>query len=126
MKIPNRQLVAEELVRLRQQTLVINKRVSSQRATEIMRVQFDLMVELYLTYFTNEQFRALREFYDTDMGRSIIETERRLYEDYSEQWPERLNLAARQWVSEPHTRTSAGAGLRSFPQSDVNGKAEEK
>jgi Uncharacterized protein conserved in bacteria (DUF2059) len=120
MKLPNRQQVAEELVPLRHPTMVPNKRLRTERATKLVnnvnKVQLGLMVELYLTHFTNKQLLALREFYDSDIGRSIAATEREIYEDYQEQV--RGRIAAIEPEIERPARPSSGVYVGSFPPPD--------
>ena len=122
MKIPNRQQLAEELVPLRHPTMVPNKELATEQATKhvnnINKVQLDLMIELYLVHFSNEELLALRNFYNSDIGRSIVATERRINEDYRDQIRERLQTAAREWEPERRTRPSSGAYIGQFPPSD--------
>ena len=102
--------------------MVPNKELATEQATKhvnnINKVQLDLMIELYLVHFSNEELLALRNFYNSDIGRSIVATERRINEDYRDQIRERLQTAAREWEPERRTRPSSGAYIGQFPPSD--------
>ena len=95
MKLPKRQELAEEVVPLRHMTMVPDKELRTEGATEfvnsINRAQLDLMVELYLTYFTNEQLLALRDFYRSEIGQSIVVAERQIWREYQDQIRDRVS-----------------------------------
>jgi Uncharacterized protein conserved in bacteria (DUF2059) len=92
-KPPDRQKMAEELVSARlwqSRQFVPKPNISSDLANDAAGVQHDLMVELYLTHYSNEQLRTLLEFYRSPAGQSIIDTDRIVHDEFRREMPDRL------------------------------------
>ena len=120
----NRTEVAEELARIRTRRLIAGSAVTTdfgrKLSERLSKVQHEIWVELFLTHYTNGQLEALSEFYRSDMGRSIVETDRQIEREFQEELRARMERVSREMEAEDRSQPSNDilVGLASSFESD--------
>lgn len=75
----DREAAAEEVALARAQRAAPSDSEKSELASELAdrlgEVRRQILVELYLTHYTNDQLKAWLDFYRSDVGRSILEVD---------------------------------------------------
>ena len=108
MKSVDRWQAAEELVAARER-FPVPKRLHVKNMEKLLKTmraaQSELMAELYVTHFTNKQLKALLEFVRSDVGQTIIKTDRVISEEYEKLIPERMKSLTEDWEAEFKSET---------------------
>jgi hypothetical protein len=116
----DREKVAEELVSARLHRAdrfgMLTARFARELVTGMEEIAHKLMVELYLTHYSNKQLRSLLDFYRSQTGQSIIETDRTIDEEFRREIPRRLKPFLKRMETEQSREQSSRNGLlRSWP-----------
>jgi hypothetical protein len=117
-----RAAVAEELASIRTRRLASSSAVSTEfgrRFSErLSEIQHAIWVELMLTHYTNQQLQALSEFYRTETGLSIVETDRQIEKEFQEELRARVAQLGQELeaerVSQPESTGSKAFLASSF------------
>ena len=93
---------------------------SMKRFVERVReAQSELMAELYVTHYTNRQLDALLEFFESDIGQSIIAADRSINREYYETLPSRIERLQSEMKAESEAEVKGGeVRLRAHPDPD--------
>lgn len=123
----NRTEVAEELASIRVERSIHPARVKSdfgrRYAERLSEMQQELLVEKYLEHYSNAQLRALQEFYESKVGRSIVETDRAIEAEFLEELRIRVGKINRE-LGEEHVSRSEGGNPNVFLVSSAESSDE--
>ena len=72
----------------------------------------EVRAELYAEHFSEQQLKALLDFYGSDVGQTIVETESQIAKDFEK----RVNALAVELNEEAAKKQSSGSLLGSFVQ----------
>ena len=96
----NRQEIAEELASIRVRRLSSPGLVSTDFGREVAKrmseLQREIWTELFLMHYSNRQLRGLRDFYRSDVGRSIVETDVRIEAEFQKELRARMERFGRE------------------------------
>jgi Uncharacterized protein conserved in bacteria (DUF2059) len=109
--------VAEELASIRVERSIHPARMKSdfgrRYAERLSKIQRDLLVEKYLEHYSNAQLRALKEFYESKIGRSIVETDRAIEAEFLDELRIRVGKIDHEF-GEEHVSAPEGGNANVF------------